>query len=111
MLQAMRRVMRSQRELVAGNPSLEAAWRKGDNYWREFFGGVTVKETYAHLRRGDVWSAARAVGALLVHVRSRLLVLPWKYRARSLAAVRQRFSGIDKLRAKRLGRSTASHEI
>ena len=111
MLQAMRRVMRSQRELVAGNPSLEAAWRKGDNYWREFFGGVTVKETYAHLRRGDIWSAARAIGALLVHVRSRLLVLPWKYRARSLAAVRQRFSGIDKLRAKRLGRSTASHEI
>src|SRR5437764_11995107 len=111
MLQAMRRVMRSQREVVKGNPRLEAAWRKGDNYWREFFGGVTVKETYAHLRRRDIWSAARAVGALLVHVRSRLLVLPWKYRARSLAAVRQRFSGIDKLRAKRLGRSTASHEI
>lgn len=109
MLEAMRRVMRSQRELVRGNPRLEAAWRKGDNYWREFFGGVTVKETYAHLGRGEMRHAARAAIALLLHVRGRLLVLPWKYRARALAAVRRRLFGPAKLGTRRLGRSTAGH--
>jgi len=109
MLEAMRRVMRSQRELVRGNPRLEAAWRKGDNSWREFFGGVTVKEIYAHLGRGEMWHAAGAATALLVHVRSRLLVLPWKYRARALAAVRRRLFGPDKLGTRRLWRSTAGH--
>jgi glycosyltransferase involved in cell wall biosynthesis len=109
MLQAMRRVMRSQRELVRGNPRLEAAWHKGDNYWREFFGGVTVKEIYAHLGRGEMRHAARAVTALLLHVRSRLMLLPWKYRAHILAAVRRRFLGVDKLGTRRLGRSTAGH--
>src|SRR5205807_10068746 len=87
MLQAMRRVMRSQREIVRGNPRLEAAWRKGDNYWRDFFGGVTVKEIYAHLGRGEMWQAVRALNALLLHVPSRLVVLPWKYILRILAAV------------------------
>jgi hypothetical protein len=109
MLQAMRRVMRSQREIVRGNPRLEAAWRKGDNYWRDFFGGVTVKEIYAHLGRGEMWHAARAVNALLFHVRSRLVVLPWKYRARILAAVRRRFLGADKVGTRGLGRSPAGH--
>jgi glycosyltransferase involved in cell wall biosynthesis len=109
MLQAMRRVMRSQRELVRGNPPLEAAWRKGDNYWREFFGGVTVKEIYAHFGRGEMWHATRAVTALLLYVRSRLVVLPWKYRARLLAAVRRRFFGMDSLGTRRPGRSTAGH--
>jgi len=109
MLQAMRRVMRSQREIVRGNPRLEAAWRKGDNYWRDFFGGVTVKEIYAHLGRGEMWHAARAVNALLSHVRSRLVVLPWKNRARILAAVRRRFLGADKVGTRRLGRSPAGH--
>jgi len=109
MLQAMRRVMRSQREIVRGNSRLEAAWRKGDNWWRDFFGGVTVKEIYAHLGRGEMWHAARAVTALLLHVRSRLMVLPWKHRARILAEVRRRFFGVDKLGTKRLGRSPAGH--
>ena len=109
MLQAMRRVMRSQRELVRGNPRLETAWREGDNYWRDFFGGVTVKEIYAHLGRGEMWHAARAVNALLLHVRSRIVVLPWKYRARILAAVRRRFLGGDKVGTRRLGRSPAGH--
>ena len=109
MLRAMRRVMRSQREIVRGNPCLEAAWRKGDNYWRDFFGGVTVKEIYAHLGRGEMSQAARAVNALLLHVRSRLVVLPWKYRTRILAAVRRRFLGVDKVRSRRLGRSPVGH--
>jgi glycosyltransferase involved in cell wall biosynthesis len=109
MLEAMRRVMRSQCEFVRGNPRLEAAWRKGDNYWREFFGGVTVKEIYGHLGRGEMWQAGRAVSALLLHVRSRLMLLPWKYRAHILAAVRRRFFGVDKLGTKRLGRSPAGH--
>jgi glycosyltransferase involved in cell wall biosynthesis len=109
MLQAMRRVMRSQREIVRGNPRLEAAWRKGDNYWRDFFGGVTVKEIYAHLGRGEMSQAARAANALLLHVRSRLVVLPWKYRTRILAAVRRRFLGVDKVGSRRLGRSPAGH--
>jgi glycosyltransferase involved in cell wall biosynthesis len=107
MLQAMQRVMRSQREIVRGNPRLEAAWRKGDNYWRDFFGGVTVKEIYAHLGRGEMSQAARAVNALLFHVRSRLVVLPWKSRTRILAAVRRRFFGVDKVGSRRLGRSPA----
>ncbi len=109
MLQAMRRVMRSQREIVRGNPRLEAAWRKGDNYWRDFFGGVTVKEIYAHLGRGEMRHATRAVKVLLLHVRSRLVVLPWKYRARILTAVRRRFLGVDKVGTRRLGRSPAGH--
>jgi glycosyltransferase involved in cell wall biosynthesis len=109
MLQAMRRVMRSQREIVRGNPRLEAAWRIGDNHWRERFGGVTVKEIHAHLGRGEIRHAARAVTALLLHVRGRLIMLPWNYLARILAAVRRRFFGIDKLGARRLGRRTAGH--
>jgi glycosyltransferase involved in cell wall biosynthesis len=109
MLQAMRRVMRSQREIVRGNPRIEAAWREGDNYWRDFFGGVTVKEIYAHLGRGEMWHAAHAVNALLLHVRSRLLVLPWKHRARILAAIRRRFLGAGKLGTRRVGRSPAGH--
>ena len=109
MLQAMGRVMRSQREIVRGNSRLEAAWRKGDNYWRDFFGGVTVKEIYAHLTRGELRHAARAASALLFYVRSRLMMLPWKHRARILAAVRRRFLGIDKVGSERLGRSPAGH--
>ena len=109
MLQAMGRVMRSQREIARGNPRLEAAWRKGDNYWRDFFGGVTVKEIYAHLGRGELRHAARAANALLFYVRSRLMVLPWKHRARILAAVRRRFLGVDKVGTRRLGRSPAGH--
>lgn len=109
MLQAMQRVMCSQREFVRGKPHLEAAWRKGKIYWREFFGGVTIKEAYAHLRRGDVWRAARAVTALLVHVRGRLVVLPWKHRARVLAAARRRLPSMEKLGIRRLGRGTVDH--
>ena len=38
------------------------------------------------------------------------MVLPWKYRARFLAAVRQRIFGVDKLGTRRLaGSSTAGH--
>jgi hypothetical protein len=56
-----------------------------------------------------MWHAARAVNALLLHVRSRLVVLPWKHRARILAAVRRRFLGVDKVGTRRLGRSPAGH--
>jgi hypothetical protein len=95
-LRAMGRVMRSQREFVKGDPRLEAAWRRGKIYWRDFFGRVTLKEIYAHLGRRDLWRAAQAFGVLLLHVRARLAMLPWKYRRRLLVAARQRIARLVK---------------
>ncbi len=106
MLRAMRRVMRSQREFVEGDPRLEAAWRRGKIYWRDFFGRVAVKEIYAHLGRRDLWRAAQASGVLLLHVRGRLAVLPWKYRRRLQGAARQRITTLVKSHS---ARSSLSH--
>jgi glycosyltransferase involved in cell wall biosynthesis len=106
MLRAMRRVMRSQREFVEGDPPLEAAWRRGKIYWRDFFGRVAVKEIYAHLGRRDIWRAAQASGVLLLHVRGRLAMLPWKYRRRLLAAARQPIASLVKSHS---ARSSLSH--
>jgi glycosyltransferase involved in cell wall biosynthesis len=107
MLQAMRRVMRSQRVLVKGKPRLEAALCRGEIHWRDFFGAVTVKQIYAHLGQGELWAAAQAVIALLLHVRGRLIVLPWKYRRRAMAAARRRLVRLVNL----IGMKHPSHNV
>jgi glycosyltransferase involved in cell wall biosynthesis len=90
MLRRMHKVMQSQRFFVNGNPQLKTAHRRGEIHWRDFYGGVTIKEIFAHLTRGDLLPAARALAVLLWCVRGRLLVLPWKYRSRVLSAARRR---------------------
>lgn len=90
MLCTMHRVMRLQRCAVKENPKLLKACRRGELNWRDFFGGVTVKEVFTHLARCELWRAAVAFAALLWYVRGRLFVLPWKYRQRALKAVRRR---------------------
>ncbi len=87
MLRAMHRVMQMQLPVVRENPDLVKAWRIGDIYWREHFGIATFKEVYRRLRCGEIMSALRAVGILLGRVRTRLLVLPWKYRKRIIRAL------------------------
>lgn len=82
MLRALQRVMNAQRMVVEAHPELEAARRKGATYWRDHFGAVTIKEVYTHLRRCELIAALRASGTLFWHVRTRLLVLPWKHRKR-----------------------------
>ena len=59
MLNRMHRVMESQLCFVKGSPSLRAAHRGGCIEWRDFYGGVTMKEIFAHLTRGDVLHAHR----------------------------------------------------
>ena len=80
MLSRMHRVMQSQLSFVNGNPALKAAHRRGQNNWRDFYGGMTIKEIFAHLTRGDLLCAARAFAALVWYVRGRIFVIPWKYR-------------------------------
>lgn len=87
MLRAMHRVMQMQLPVVRKNPGLVKAWRRGDIYWREHFGIATFREVYRRLRSGEMVSALRAVGILLWQVRTRLLVLPWKYRKRIIRAL------------------------
>jgi len=84
MLRRMYRVMQSQLSFVNGNPALKAAHRRGQNHWRDFYGGVTMKEIFAHLTRGDVLHAASAFATLLWYVRGRVFIIPWKYRKRIL---------------------------
>ena len=84
MLRRMYRVMQSQLSFVDGNPALKAAHRRGQNHWRDFYGGVTMKEIFAHLTRGDVLHAASAFATLLWYVRGRVFIIPWKYRKRVL---------------------------
>lgn len=91
MLNMLNRVMQSQVSIVKGNPALEAAHRRGDTNWRDFYGGVTIKEIVAHLTHGDLLGAARAFAALLWYVRGRVFVIPWNYRSRVLNAVRSQF--------------------
>ncbi len=40
----MDEVLRMQRPFVKGNPRLEAL-RKGEKHWRDFYGGVTIKQS------------------------------------------------------------------
>lgn len=84
MLRTMLRIMHSQRRCVKGNLRLEAACRRGANYWRDRYGAVTVKEIYGNLRRRELARAAQASVALIWHVRERLLLLLWKHRRRIL---------------------------
>ena len=72
--------MQSEFSFVNENPALKAAHRLGQINWRDFYGGVTIKETFAHLTRGDLLGAARALVALFRYVRGRMFVIPWKYR-------------------------------
>ncbi len=90
MLDCMHRVMSSQRTWVRGNLRLEAARRQGQIYWRERYGAVTIKEIYASLRHGHLARAARALSALIWHLRGRLFFLPWKHRRRILGSARHR---------------------
>lgn len=90
MLAATKRVMVAERPFVKGSPRLEAALRQGDRYWRDFFGGVTIKEVYSHLGRGELASAAKAIAAMVWYVRERIFVIPWKFRRRGMKAARRR---------------------
>ena len=97
LLRAMRRIMRTQRALVRGNARLQAACRKGENYWRDHFGVIAIKEIGMHFRRGDLVRAATVFGGLLWHVRGRLLLLPWNKRSKLLGIVRTHFrSGLER---------------
>jgi glycosyltransferase involved in cell wall biosynthesis len=91
MLRAIDRVMRSQRGVVSGNPNLEKAYREGELYWRDHFGGATVKEVYTHIVHGEPQRAAKAFAALLWYVRGGIFVLPWKRRRRIIQAIQHRF--------------------
>lgn len=90
MLRSTHRIMRLQRHALKGKPQLLKACRRGELYWRDHFGAVTVKEMYTRLIRCELWGAARAFAALLWYVRGRLFILPWKYRRLALKAVRRR---------------------
>ena len=91
MLRATHRVMEAQLPMLNGNPHLMAAWRQGERYWRDRFGPTTIKQAYAHLRRGELWRAICAAAALLWYVRGRLFVFPWIYRHEGLNYIRCRF--------------------
>ncbi len=94
MLGTMHRVMESQRRFVKGNPRLEAARKRGEIYWRDRYGAVTIIQAGAHLVRREPAHAAKAIGVMLRHVRGRIVMLPWKFRHRALSAVKKRF-GFD----------------
>jgi amino acid adenylation domain-containing protein len=90
MLRAMNRVMCSQYPFVKANPMLSRALRTGEIYWREHYGAVTIKEIWRNLTGGHLRRATQSAAVLISHVRSRLFVLPWKYREWALKAVRRR---------------------
>jgi glycosyltransferase involved in cell wall biosynthesis len=87
MLRATHRVMLAERCLAKGNRRLEAALREGDRYWRDFYGAVTIKEIWTHLRRRDLARAVQAFAALIWYVRGRIFVIPWRFRHRVALAI------------------------
>ena len=91
LLRAMRRIMRAQRVLVRGNARLQAACRKGENYWRDIFGVIAIKEIARHFRHGDFVRATKVFGGLVWHVRGRLLLVPWNKRHELLRIARTHF--------------------
>jgi glycosyltransferase involved in cell wall biosynthesis len=96
MLRMMHKVMQSQLSFVNENSRLRAAHRKGELYWRDYFGKETIKEIFAHLVRAAPWRAARSFAVLLWYVRGRLFLFPWKYRRSVLNAVTRRFGAPQK---------------
>lgn len=82
MLRATNHVMRSQREIVAGNPKLEKARRQGVRYWREHFGRATIKQIFEQLSQFHLWSAFNSLVTLCWHARGTLPVIPWHYAKR-----------------------------
>jgi glycosyltransferase involved in cell wall biosynthesis len=95
MLRAMLSVMRSQRSFLRGNARLKKAFRTGKTFWRDWYGGVTVKQIFIHLRNGRPLAAVKALTALLWHVRWRIALLPWKHRDRVLSVTQR---GVRRLR-------------
>lgn len=92
MLGTMHTVMEAQRSFVKGDSRLEAARKRGDIYWRDRYGAVTIAQAGAHLLRREPVRALRALGVMLRHVRGRIVVLPWKFRQRALASARTRLA-------------------
>ena len=91
MLKAMHQVMQRQREEVKENPTLIAAWRQGERYWRDRFGPTTIKQLYAHLRHCEIREAISAATTLVRYVRGRLFIFPWKYRHEGTSYLRGLF--------------------
>ncbi len=91
MLPAILRVMHLQDEVVKGNPQLVRARREGIAYWRDYFGRPAFREVFVHLNRGRFLQAAKTFALLLWYSRGSVLIMPWKYRARILRKIRQRF--------------------
>jgi glycosyltransferase involved in cell wall biosynthesis len=96
MLRMMHKVMQSQLSFVNDDSRLKAAHRKGELYWRDYFGKEAIKETFEHLVRGAPWRAARSFAVLLWYVRGRLFHFPWKYRQSVLRAVKRRLGTMRK---------------
>ena len=89
MLRAMNQVMHLQRDTLKGDRRLLKACRRGELYWRDYYGVVTAKEIGTCLVRGDLAQALRASGAFLRYVRGRFLVWPWTERQRLVNVVRR----------------------
>jgi len=87
MLRAMNQVMHLQRDTLKGDRRLLKACRRGELYWRDYYGIATVKEIGACLARGDLGQALRASGGLLRYVRGRFLIWPWTERQRLVNVV------------------------
>jgi glycosyltransferase involved in cell wall biosynthesis len=90
MLQATNRVICAERPFVAGSRQLRSALRHGDQHWRDFFGGVAIKEGLRHVRDGNIAGAATTAMALMRYVRGRIIIIPWKYRQQGINAARRR---------------------
>ena len=89
MLRAMNQVMHLQRDTLKGDRRLLKACRRGELYWRDYYGVVTAKEIGTCLVRGDLAQALRASGAFLRYVRGRFVVWPWTERQRLVNGVRR----------------------
>lgn len=89
MLRGMLGVIRSQRSFLQGNARLKKAFRIGEAFWRDWFGGVTIKQILMNLRNARPLPALKALATLLWYVRWRIALLPWKHRHRVLSAAQR----------------------
>ena len=87
MLPAILGVMRQQCDITHGNWRLEKARRRGEAYWRDYFGKEAAKALFAGVLHGSPKHATRSLVTLLRYVRGRLLVWPWKYRRKILRGI------------------------